>query len=556
LIGQEITVHGFVGKRRDLSDRLSFVNLSLPDFAGYKEIQIVSQAGPAGQDVTKDRQNVHEKLKGIKPHSAVSLTGVLSLKRRPKGKETPSATEDALSEKDLEIQLRDVQCLASFPDDIIVSDDAQFGPETRHLQMRFDRKLADRIRFRSQLLQAVRQELSDFSEVETPILFKSTPEGAREFLVPTRRPGYSYALPQSPQQYKQILMASGMHRYFQVAKCFRDEDLRADRQPEFTQIDMEMAFAGGEDVMRRIEELVRDLCERLHGRGSILSPPKSPFQRVSYTEAMALYGSDKPDLRIPDAIISVDSILPEALIGMMTSLSNPVINSWKIRLNADTSEVRKFLQEFMDSAEGMEAQKNPDGPPGIFIYDPRKPLEGLQAFGFEGLEAIKDRYIEDYPEDVQEDGEPFTEGDLIILQARPRQRFYGGSTALGRLRTALHKSAVSKGLSPRPTKDEFLWVVDFPLFTPNNGIDPGQGGTAGFSATHHPFTAPKTAEDVDLLLSDPLAVTADHYDLVLNGVELGGGSRRIHNSEMQQFVMRDILKVKPPDPFPQSSAPS
>jgi aspartyl-tRNA synthetase len=240
---------------------------------------------------------------------------------------------------------------------------------------------------------------------------------------------------------------------------------------------------------------------------------------------------------------------------MLTSLSNPIVESWKIRLDGDPSEVRSFMQEFMDSSEATPFQQNPDGPPGIFVYDPRKPLEGLQAFGFEGAEALKALYADASPDkhghkmasshSISDDGanEPFIEGDLIVLQARPRLRFSGGSTTLGRLRTAMHKAAVSKGLITQDPKDYFLWVVDFPLFTTNNGIDPGQGGNAGFSATHHPFTAPKTAADVDLLFSDPLEAVADHYDLVLNGVELGGGSRRIHNSEMQQFVMRDILKV-------------
>jgi aspartyl-tRNA synthetase len=241
------------------------------------------------------------------------------------------------------------------------------------------------------------------------------------------------------------------------------------------------------------------------------------------------------------------------LIGMLTSLSNPVVESWKLRLDADPSEVRRFVQEFMGSPEAIPFHKNSDGAPGIFVYDLRKPLKGLEAFGYDGAELLKDLYsrsnISDNAKPRQPalsnpvSGEPFEEGDVLIVQARPRTRLSGGSTALGRLRTAMYRAAVSKGLTTQATEDCFLWVTNFPLFTPNNEEDPGQGGSAGFSATHHPFTAPKTAADVDLLLTNPLEAIADHYDLVVNGVELGGGSRRIHNSDMQQFVMRDVLKV-------------
>jgi len=255
---------------------------------------------------------------------------------------------------------------------------------------------------------------------------------------------------------------------------------------------------------------------------------------------------------------------------MLSPLPDPVVECWRLQLDRDPSATRSFVQEFMGSPEGISFQQNPDGAPGVFVYDPRQPLDGLQAFGYEGAEALKALYVSSNtsskirhecsaaepessisrPKSSASDSafntsnvEPFDEGDLIIIQARPRGRLSGGSTALGRLRTAIHKAAISKGLITQDEEDYFLWVTDFPLFTPNNETDPGQGGSAGFSATHHPFTAPKTAADVDLLITNPLEAIADHYDLVFNGVELGGGSRRIHNSEMQQFVMREVLKV-------------
>lgn len=226
---------------------------------------------------------------------------------------------------------------------------------------------------------------------------------------------------------------------------------------------------------------------------------------------------------------------------MMTHVESPIIEAYKLRLDATSKGVRDFIAEQMDSADMRPFNTNPDGPPGIAIYDPSKPLRGLQMFGHEGAEALEAHFSKSLPENV----DPFKEGDVIIMQARPDTgRFYGGSTALGRLRTLLWKAAVKQGLikhvepGHRP-----LWVHSFPLFTPSNDVDPGQGGTAGFSATHHPFTSPKTPEDVDLLLTSPLDVTADHYDLVINGVELGGGSSRIHNAEMQEWIMREILKM-------------
>lgn len=229
---------------------------------------------------------------------------------------------------------------------------------------------------------------------------------------------------------------------------------------------------------------------------------------------------------------------------MLSSLADPIVEGFAIRLDGTSKDIRDFVTSFMDSAEALPFNKNSDGPPGVFVYDPRQPLEGLQAFGHESAEILKEifRPLEENC-DNPEGG--FEEGDLILVQARPNQPHSGGSTALGRLRTAIHKAAVAKDLIQPDPSHRFLWVTDFPLFTPNNDSDPGQGGNAGFSATHHPFTAPKTAADVELMLTDPMKAKADHYDLVVNGVELGGGSRRIHDSDIQQFVMRNVLQMKP-----------
>lgn len=210
------------------------------------------------------------------------------------------------------------------------------------------------------------------------------------------------------------------------------------------------------------------------------------------------------------------------------------MDAFKIPVSSDPKTTRRFIASFLDSPDGKTFLDNPNGQPGVFVGDHSQPMQGLGPLGYpfvmEGPEALKTEH-----------------GDLLVIQARPNAPLSGGSTALGNLRLALYKAAISQELidAPDPSDFRFLWITDFPLFTPNNDSDPGQGGSAGFSSTHHPFTAPKTPEDVDLLLIDPSRVTAAHYDIVVNGVELGGGSRRIHNAAVQEFIFRDVLKMRP-----------
>lgn len=293
-----------------------------------------------------------------------------------------------------------------------------------------------------------------------------------------------------------------------------------------------MSFATGEDVMDCMENLIRTLW------GTLLDNTLPPtFIRMTYHEAMSQYGSDKPDIRIDMPTYRIGHLLPADLISKITPLSDPFVDIMLFRLSeADSgpSATRKFLSKFMDSPEAIQFDENPDGGPGIFIYDSRKPLQGLHSFGFEAAEKVE-RLLE--PQD----------GDLIVLQARKREPFYGGSTPLGNLRLALHRAAVAENLVPAPDPKMFapLWITDFPLFSPISATEPGQGGAAGLASTHHPFTSPKTPEDVDLLLTEPSKVIGEHYDLVINGVELGGGSRRIHNAEVQRFIMEKVLKMSP-----------
>ncbi len=209
---------------------------------------------------------------------------------------------------------------------------------------------------------------------------------------------------------------------------------------------------------------------------------------------------------------------------------NPSVEAFRLRVSDDSAMTRVFITEFMDSPEATPFLKNPDGQPGIFFIDSGKPLSGLQPFGFEAAEHVE-KLLD------------LHDGDVVVVQARKKLPFTGGSTALGNLRLALHRAAVAKGhLSPY-TGFCFLWVDQFPLFSTTNDADPGQGGSAGISSTHHPFTAPASITDIDLLTTNPLEAKADHYDLVVNGVELGGGSRRIHDARVQEYVLRDVLKM-------------
>jgi aspartyl-tRNA synthetase len=233
---------------------------------------------------------------------------------------------------------------------------------------------------------------------------------------------------------------------------------------------------------------------------------------------------------------------------MLTSIEDPIIEACKFKLRCSPRETQEFIRQFLDSPEGEPFTQNLDGPPGICIFDPAKPMDGLQTFGFEGAQQLQNLFAQVSRSTYESEqtyaaNTVFDEGDLLVFQARKNLPHSGGSTILGKLRIALYKAALAEKLVQPDVAHHYLWVTDFPMFTLDNGIDPGQGGSAGFSATHHPFTAPKTTEDINLLLTDPLKAKADHYDLVVNGVELGGGSRRIHNCEMQKFVMKDILKA-------------
>ncbi|KAI0873803.1 tRNA synthetases class II-domain-containing protein [Hypoxylon argillaceum] len=555
--GNTVTVHGFLGKRRDKSATLSFFDLHLNQ-KDRDTIQIVSSWKEEGSA----EQASHIYLKSVPTYSPVCITGTLKKKKTAAPTDNTTPADNAAPAENYELKLEMLHPLNTFPKDIIVSKDAVWPLKSRHLQMRFDPLLHERLEMRQTIAElfALQLKRAEFLEVETPILFKSTPEGAREFLVPTRREGFAYALPQSPQQYKQILMAGRVAQYYQFAKCFRDEDHRADRQPEFTQLDLEMAFADGTVVMRRVEQLMRSLTQLLHhhfvptmingirhprplwdGSFHADSPRYNQIDnsilKIPYEKAMLRHGTDKPDLRIKSPQVSFIrefDYFPPEFKSMLTSLKGPVVEACKFRFEGSPQDSAKFVKDFFDALQNTPHRLGSESTPGVLFFDSSKPMLGLSSLGHEAATKIAEYKNPQWSK--------CEDGDVIIIHARKRQPYQGGSTELGRIRKLMYDAAVGKGLLPKDYSFNFLWVTRFPMFTPN-GDDQGQGGSAGFSATHHPFTAPLTPHDVDLLRTDPLRAVADHYDLVLNGVEVGGGSRRIHVAEVQEYVMRDVLKM-------------
>ncbi|KAF2859036.1 hypothetical protein K470DRAFT_282878 [Piedraia hortae CBS 480.64] len=487
-----IQLQGYLGTRRVANKSLIFAELHDEDLEHI--IQLVSSP-------TTLNDSAHATLRNLDTNTPVLISGTLKPREAPR-----SATKSLITS--VEVKLESILPLNT----IAPAPLPPCGPEDRHLQIRTSPKLREALKFRSAASQLIRNHLTkqSFIEYETPILFKSTPEGAREFLVPTRNQNKAYALPQSPQQYKQILMASGVSRYFQIARCFRDEDLRADRQPEFTQVDLEMGFADAEDVKAVTEGLVRALWEELLG----VSLPQK-FERMTYHEAMTRFGSDKPDVRFGAEIKPVGQLLPPECVAKLSRLAEPVVEGFSLRLE-DASRAKEFVDRFMKTEAEIKGDQ-----PGVFFFSPRQPVNGLAALGFEAADAIEQFF-------------GLEEGDILILQARPDRWFDGsGTTQLGSLRSGMIRFAVRNEYLVNPNGFDVRWITDFPLFTPT--------ADGGLSSTHHPFTSPKTAEDVDRLLTDPLAVTADHYDLVVNGVELGGGSKRIHNAAMQELILKEVL---------------
>jgi aspartyl-tRNA synthetase len=380
----------------------------------------------------------------------------------------------------------------------------------RYLDLRRP-SMAKNLILRHKVAKAVRDyfDANRFLEVETPILFKSTPEGAREYLVPSRvNPGKFFALPQSPQQFKQMLMVAGVERYFQIAKCFRDEDLRADRQPEFTQIDLEMSFITREDMYALIEGLLAHVW--LVARGEKIP---TPFPRMPYIEAMERFGVDKPDTRFGIELVDLTKVFAESKFKVFRSAvdSGGVVKA--INAKGLACATQGQIDALTETAKSFGA----------------KGLAFIKVEGGEWKSPIV-KFFSDADKAALTEKLKIEEGDLILFGADKREVVW---EVLGRMRLL-----VAEQLKIKREGWNFLWVVDFPLISFDREAN-------RYLSTHHPFTA-AVAEDIPMLDTEPTKVRGQHYDIVLNGVELGGGSIRIHQPDVQKKIFEQVLQI-PPD---------
>eukprot|EP00123_Amoebidium_parasiticum_P020226 comp45542_c0_seq1/m.47543 comp45542_c0_seq1/g.47543 ORF comp45542_c0_seq1/g.47543 comp45542_c0_seq1/m.47543 type:complete len:649 (-) comp45542_c0_seq1:111-2057(-) len=503
-VGQKVSLCGWLQLKRELGP---FVFVPLRDGYGVTQV-VISKEVDSFADLKKT-------LDSTPVESVLKIDGVV--RRRPDGQDNKKMPTGSIEVLVTGIEVLNDCTDLPFPirDEISAgTDDTEHKMRYRYLMLRRN-NLQRNIRLRSELAKVARDCLHDqgFVEVETPTLFRRTPEGAREFLVPTRNPGHFYALPQSPQQYKQMLMVGAIDRYFQFARCYRDEDLRADRQPEFTQLDLEMSWVSKDDIQRVIE----DVCVRMWATAGFQIP--SPFPVMSYEHAMSKYGIDKPDVRF------------DMLIEDMTAIcKNTQVPHLRAAANADNGFVGAITMKQYGS---LFSRKDIDSLQTV-----------LQPYGYKGATWIQlangnfrssvSKTLDENTKSAIRDTLSLADGDLVLLLEGQRNKTLD---ALGKLRLHCASAVEAKGVPLRdPKRFEFLWVVDFPLFSPT------EDGSQQLVSTHHPFTAP-VPEDEEILFTHPEKVRGQHYDLVVNGWELGGGSIRVHSRTKQERIFRDILKV-------------
>ena len=487
--GKTVTLAGWVQRTRNLG---TLVFVDLRDRYGITQLNIPQSYTQVGDDPDTFAGDVR-----LGREFVVQATGIVT-ERESKNKTIPTG--------EIEIKLTNLKVMnRSKTPPFTIEDETDGGDELRMKYRYLDLRRATvrkNFELRHRMAIEVRNYLSaqQFLEVETPVLIKSTPEGARDFVVPSRmNQGEFYALPQSPQTFKQLLMVAGMDRYFQVVKCFRDEDLRADRQPEFTQIDCEMAFVEREDILNTFEGLAKHLFKAILGKEM-----NEPFLRMGYDEAMRDYGCDKPDLRFDMRFHELNDITKGKDFKVFDDAELVV----GIKAEGCASWSRKQTDALIDFVKRPQV-----GATGIIFV----------RWGAEGLKSTVDKFYG--PDDLQRWAERFgmQEGDLLCIMAGPAEKT---RKALNELR--LHLGELLNLRDPNVFKP--LWVVDFPLLEKDEE-------SGRWHAMHHPFTAP-VPTDAHKLESDPGSVKANAYDLVINGTEIGGGSIRIHDRAMQEAMFR------------------
>lgn len=488
-VGEEVTLTGWVSRRRDHGGLI---------FCDLRDREGITQLTFDPEHSDGDAFKIAETMR---PEWPIKIHGVV----RARGEET---TNTKLATGEIEILTDHAEVLnTSVTPPFQIEDGIETSEDTRlryrYLDLRRPEMMAN-LKLRSDFTFAIREALHnrEFMEVETPSLFKSTPEGARDFIVPSRiQPGNFYALPQSPQLLKQLLMVGGVERYYQVAKCFRDEDLRADRQPEFTQVDIEMSFVDQNDVMSALEEVLSDAF----GRMGVEMP--TPLRRMDYWEAMDTYGSDKPDTRYGMHLVDLTDIFTNSKFKVFATAANEEGSVVKA-INAKGAGA--WARAKIDKLAGVASTFGAKGLAWIaFREDGSINSPIVKFFSDEEMAALRERM----------DVEP---GDLVMFAAGPRLL---SDEILGGMR-----SHMANALEIKREGHDFLWVVNFPLFHWDED-------RKAYAAEHQPFTLP-TETDIAKIEADPLAAGSCTYDFVMDGFEAGGGGMRIHNAEMQMSMLK------------------
>ncbi|MBI2383163.1 MAG: aspartate--tRNA ligase [Gammaproteobacteria bacterium] len=497
LVGQTVHVCGWVHRRRDHG---GVIFIDLRDREGL--LQCVFDP---------DTKAAFEAADRLRSEYVVRVSG--KVRPRPAGTENPNLTTGKVELLAQSIELLNKAETPPFhPDDETVGEDTRL--KFRYIDLRRP-LLQKNLRLRHDVIKRIRDfmDAQGFVDVETPILTKATPEGARDYLVPSRtHPGHFFALPQSPQLFKQLLMMGGLDRYYQIARCFRDEDLRADRQPEFTQLDVETSFLTQDEIMALIERLVRELFQ------SVLKVDLGTFPHMSYAEAMDRYGSDKPDLRNPLTLVEIKDLVKDVDFKVFAGPANdPKCRVAALRVPGGRE---KLSRGQIDSYTEFVKHYGARGLAYIVVNDKAKGRDGLQS---PIVKNLHDRALAAILDATQAES-----GDVIFFGA---DKWKVVCDALGALRLKIGNDL---GLTAGGWRA--LWVVDWPMFE----WDEKEGRWASL---HHPFTAPKVLS-ADEIRNHPGTVLSQGYDVVLNGVEIGGGSVRIHRSDVQQAVF-DLLGIGP-----------